>query len=143
MIGSDIACQSSSPMNAANISLLNAILLIALGSAGYFFSDKPSLTALIPAVFGALLLACQPGVRKHDKVVAHVAVLLTLVLLIALVMPLRSAVGQSDSAAIGRVTIMLLSTAFALVMFIKSFIDGKKQRQLESQTAGQTEANDG
>lgn len=118
-------------MTPANISLLNAILLIALGAAGYFLSDDPSPTALIPVVFGIGLLACQPGIRRHSHVAAHIAVLLTLLILVGLAMPLRGALGREDTAAIGRVTIMLLSTALALGVFIKSFIDARKARQSE------------
>lgn len=128
-------------MNVANPSLLNAILLIALGAAGYFLPADPSPTALIPVVFGIGLLICQPGIRKHNKTVAHIAVLLTLLILVGLAMPLRGAIGREDTAAIGRVTIMLLSTALALGMFVKSFIDARKQREAEIATAAMTESS--
>ena len=113
-------------MNAANLSLLNAILLIALGLAGYFTGGSP--TALIPVGFGAALLACNPGLRRENKAIAHVAVLLTLVILVALAMPLRSAINRGDNPAIGRIVIMLLSTALAMVFMIKSFVDARRSR---------------
>ena len=112
-------------MTAANISLLNAILLIAFGLVGYFTSETPSPTAFIPVAFGALIMASNPGVRRNNKVIAHVAVLLTLIVLVALVVPLRSAINREDSAAIGRLVIMLLSSALAMVFFIKSFTAGR------------------
>lgn len=118
-------------MNAANLSLLNAILLIALGIAGFVTSESPSPTAFIPVVFGALIMACNPGVRRNNKLIAHIAVLLTLLILLGLAMPLKGALGREDSAAIGRVTIMLLSTLLALVFFIKSFIDVRRSNSAE------------
>jgi len=63
-------------MNAASANLLNSIVLIAIGLWGYFETNAP--TAFIPVGFGAILLLCTPGVRKENKVIAHVAVLLTL-----------------------------------------------------------------
>ena len=115
-------------MRAHSASLLNALLLIALSAWGYFSSGAASFTALIPAAFGVLLLACYPGVKAENKVVAHIAVLLTLVVLLALFMPLRGALGREDPLAILRVGLMLASSALALAMFIKSFIDVRRAR---------------
>jgi hypothetical protein len=113
----------------ANISLLNAIVLIALGAWGYFGSETPSPTALIPVIFGVLLLFLNPGIRKHNKVVAHIAVVLTLLILLGLAMPLKGALGRSDTAAIARVAVMMATTVLALVVFINSFIQVRRARQ--------------
>ena len=115
-------------MNAANVSLLNAIVLVGVGIAGYFLSETPSKTAFIPVVFGVILFACNPGVRSNNKTVAHIAVLATLLILLGLAMPLMGAIKRSDSAAIGRVAIMLLTTVFAMVMFVRSFIEARKAK---------------
>ncbi|MEM7280722.1 MAG: hypothetical protein AAF438_03750 [Pseudomonadota bacterium] len=115
-------------MTAHVASLINAALLITMSAWGYFSSGNPSFTALIPGVVGVLLLACYKGVKEQNKIVAHIAVLLTLLILIALFMPLKGAIGRDDSAAILRVSIMLASTVVALVFFIKSFIDARKNR---------------
>ena len=109
-------------------SLINAIVLILVSCWSYFGSDTPSLTALIPAAFGGLLLTCYPGVKKENKIIAHVAVVLTLLILLALIMPLRGAWGGDDPVALVRVGLMMASTVFALVFFIKSFIDIRRQR---------------
>jgi membrane-bound ClpP family serine protease len=113
-------------MTPANVSLLNAVVLIALGLIGYFTSEDPSKTAFIPVVFGVILVACYPGVRKHNKTVAHLAVLATLLILIGLFMPLKGAIGRGDTAAIVRVVLMLVTTAAALVVFIRSFIQARR-----------------
>ena len=47
--------------------------------------DVQSPTALIPVGFGVILLLCTIGLKKENKIIAHVAVLLTLVILVALV----------------------------------------------------------
>ncbi|MEM7431071.1 MAG: hypothetical protein AAF351_03925 [Pseudomonadota bacterium] len=112
-------------------SLINAVVLIAMSAWAYLASDTPSVTAFIPAAFGVLLLACLPGVKAENKIVAHIAVLLTLVVLVALFMPLRGAIGREDTLAIVRVGLMMATTAFALAMFIKSFIDVRRNRASE------------
>ncbi|HBV62985.1 MAG TPA: hypothetical protein DEF45_08195 [Rhodopirellula sp.] len=57
------------------------ILLIANGAYGYLQSEQPSVTALIPAVVGTLILLCglvsaqKPGLAKHFM---HISALLGL-----------------------------------------------------------------
>ena len=109
------------------ISLIHAIALVTLGSFGYLSSDTPSVTALIPVVFGVLLLACNRGVKNENKVLAHVAVLLTLLIVIG-VKPLQGALGREDMAAAARVATMLGLSLVALATFVKSFIDVRKKR---------------
>ncbi|MCD0461466.1 hypothetical protein [Roseiconus lacunae] len=118
-------------MNIGNISLLNAIVLVVLGLWGYFGSETPSATALIPVVFGGILLLCNPGVRSKNKAIAHIAVLVTLLILLGLAMPLKGAIGRGDTMAILRVVVMLATTAWALYAFIQSFIAVRKQKAAE------------
>ena len=111
--------------------IINAAVLILLSSWGYLSADAPSLTALIPAAFGLLLLACSPGVKTEHKMVSHIAVLLTLVIIIALFMPLKGAISREDTLAVSRVCLMLISSTLAMMFFIKSFIDVRKRRQAQ------------
>ena len=115
-------------MKAHTASLSNAFLLILISAWAYIGAAEPSLTALIPAVFGFLLLACYPGVRSENKIVAHLAAVLTLLILVALIMPLRGAISREDSMAIFRIGVMMVSTLLAMVFFIKSFIDVRRRR---------------
>ena len=110
-------------------SLINAITLIVFGAWGYFASGDASFTALIPVGFGVVLLALNPGVKKENKVIAHIAVVLTLLILLGLVMPLKGSLGRGNMAAVIRVGAMMLTTVFALVVFVKSFIDARKNRK--------------
>ncbi|MEM7492468.1 MAG: hypothetical protein AAF296_03745 [Pseudomonadota bacterium] len=116
-------------MKAHTASLLNALTLIAMSAWAYFASETPSVTALIPAAFGVALILCLPGVKSENKIVAHIAVVLTLIVFVALFMPLRSALGRADTVAIIRIGLMMATTALAFVFFIKSFIDARKARE--------------
>ena len=113
-------------MKPHKISLIHAIALVALGSFGAMSSE--SMTAWIPTVFGVLLLACNRGVKNENKVLAHVAVLLTLLIVIGLVKPLQGALGREDLAAAARVATMLGLSVVALATFVKSFMDARKKK---------------
>jgi hypothetical protein len=115
-------------MKAHVASLINSVILIGFGLWAYLGSETPSKTALIPVVFGVVLLSLYKGIKKEDKIVAHVAVLLTLVILAGLAKPLTASIGRGDALAIGRVAVMIISTVVALVFFIKSFIDVRRAR---------------
>ena len=116
-------------MKAHTVSLINAAVLVALGLWGYFSSDTPSNTALIPVVIGVILLGLNNGVKRENKVIAHIAVVLTLLILLGLVMPFKGAIERSDTMAIIRVAIMLITTIWAMSAFIKSFRDARKARE--------------
>ena len=122
-------------MKAHTASLINAVLLIVLPLWGYLSSETPSVTALIPAFIGVALLVMNYGVKKENKIIAHIAVLLTLVILFGLIKPLMGALGRGDGLAISRVLVMIISTVFAMVFFVKSFIDARKRREKEAAEA--------
>jgi len=116
-------------MNAAVASLINAVALVGLGLWGYLGSETPSTTALIPVIIGVLLLLMNGGVKKENKVIAHIAVVLTLLILIGLIKPMMGAMDRGDTMATARVAIMILTTIMAMFYFIKSFRDARKARE--------------
>ena len=116
-------------MRAHSASLLNAISLIVLSLWGYLTSDTPSVTALIPTIVGVILLLCFTGVKNENKVIAHIAVLLTLVILFGLIKPLIGAFDRADNLAVFRVLVMILTTVFSMVKFVQSFIQARKNRE--------------
>jgi hypothetical protein len=116
-------------MKAHTASLMNALILIGFGLWAYLGSDSRSETALIPVGIGVVLLALYLGVKKENKIVAHIAVLLTLLILVGLVKPLLGALDRNDGLAVMRVIVMMASTVVALVFFIKSFIDVRRARE--------------
>lgn len=113
-------------MNAGNANLLNAVVLVGMGMWGYLGSASPSPTALIPVVIGVILFVMTNFIRNHHKVVSHIAVVLTLLILVALIKPLTGAMGRGDNMATMRIGLMMLTSAIAFVAFIKSFIDARK-----------------
>jgi hypothetical protein len=115
-------------MKVYQINIINALILILLGLWGYWGSETPSPTALIPVLGGALLLALFKGVKSGNKAVAHIAVILTLILLIGLLKPLTGALGRSDNVAIVRVAVMIISCSVAMVYFVRSFINVRRAR---------------
>ena len=113
-------------MKTYQANFLNSIVLIIIGLWGYFEVVSP--TALIPVFFGLVLLLCNGGVKKENKVIAHIVVLLTLLLLVALVgMRLPKSL---DSGGLGliRVIAMISTSTIAMVIFIKSFIANRKNK---------------
>ena len=115
-------------MKAHNTSLTNAILLITLPLWGFLTSESPSLTALIPTFIGVILLLMYKGLKKQNKVISHIAVLLTFIVLIGLIKPLTGEIDRNDNDALIRVLIMIFSSILAMTFFIKSFIDARKKR---------------
>ena len=113
-------------MSASKVNILNSICLITVGLWGYLEVTSP--TALIPVGFGAALAFCIPGLKKENKVIAHVTVLLTFVILIALVgMRLPKSIDQGGLGLI-RVLLMTGTCALSMVYFIKSFIANRKAK---------------
>lgn len=116
-------------MKAPQANLLNAAVLIIMGLWGYFGSDTPSMTALIPSIGGVLLLLMNNGIKTENKVIAHIAVVLTLLLVLALAMPLKGAIGRSDTMAMVRIGAMMITGILAMVAFIKSFKAARLARE--------------
>ena len=111
-------------MNAHIASLVNGIVLVVIGLWGYMESSSP--TSLIPVVIGVILLVLNKGVKNQNKVVAHIAVLVTL-LSFANIMPLLSALEDGRNEAAVRIIIMLSSSLYAMIYFVKSFIEARKK----------------
>ena len=114
-------------MKPHKISFVNAITLISFGLWGYVDVDY-SPTALIPVVFGVIILALYSGLKKENKTVAHIVVLLTFLILVGLVKPLMSTLESGSVMGITRVVLMMLSTLMALVIFVKSFIANRYKK---------------
>tara|TARA_B100001559_G_scaffold112926_1_gene94734 strand:+ start:1893 stop:2237 length:345 start_codon:yes stop_codon:yes gene_type:complete len=114
-------------MKPHKISFVNAITLISFGLWGYIDVDY-SPTALIPVIFGIIILILNPGLKRENKVVAHIVVLLTFLILGGLVKPLMSTLESGNTMGITRVSLMMLSTLMALIVFIKSFIANRSKK---------------
>lgn len=117
--------------NQAN--LLNALTLILMPLWSYLTYEgtieKPdqSITALIPLFLGVVLLLCNGGLKRENKMIAHIAVFITLIALIGLLKPLNAAIDDGRTLSIFRVVAMLITGSLAMITFIKSFIAARKK----------------
>jgi hypothetical protein len=119
----------------APITLVFGGLLIALGLVGYFEPgmlgeyDKVSMTSLIPAYIGGVLVLCglitlaKPAARKHAM---HLAALAGVIGLAGGFMPLvRSEFNFKKASAISGAVMIGLSALF-VILCIRSFINARK-----------------
>jgi len=117
-------------MNASKANLLNALTLIIMGGWGAYATQlESSWTPLIPVIGGLILLACQKGVAAENKMIAHIAVLVTLLLVLGVARPLMSAVGDGDTMGMVRTGAMVITGILAMVAFIGSFRAARKARE--------------
>lgn len=112
---------------------LFGLILIVLGVASYVLTGRTSMTAMIPAFFGAVflilaLVARKPDARKHAM---HAAVALALVGALA-VLP-RVAAGISAGNLARPAVLSQMATAIVLLIYIalgvRSFIEARRGRQ--------------
>lgn len=109
--------------------IINGVALVTMSLWGYFSSENPSPTAFIPTAFGVLFLVMHPGLKKENKIVAHIIVILTLVVLVSLYKPFSGAMERGDNLAILRIAIMILAGIVAMITFVKSFIDARRAKE--------------
>jgi hypothetical protein len=122
-------------------SLINSVILIIFGIWGFVetMGGDTNKSALIAPIFGLILLILNFGLKKENKIVAHIAVLLTLMISMALIYPLWKTVCPNPNDITGlvpefnmvrffRISIMLLSSFIAMATFIKSFIEARRNK---------------
>jgi len=118
-------------MKPGNANLLNAVMLIAMSIWGYKAGGaNASMTALIPLGFGAILIYFTNSIHNHNKTVAHIAVVLTLICLLSLIfMALPGALRRGGGPPVYRIGAMIVTGVISMIAFIMSFIAAKKERQ--------------
>jgi hypothetical protein len=121
--------------NVPGITIGIGVLLIVIGLAGYFPEQK-SMTALIPAGFGVVLLilgslAFQEKMRKHAM---HIAVLVGLLAFLGgVVMLIITALKGTIERplAFGMTVAMTAICGTFVALCVKSFIDARRRRQTQ------------
>ena len=104
--------------------LINSIALILMPLWAYICFDATpekeslSLTAMIPLILGVILLFCYNGVKNQNKMIAHIAVLVTLIAILGLFMPLKAAIADGRITSIFRVCVMLVTGLLAMIFFM-------------------------
>ena len=108
--------------------LINSIALISMSAWGYI--DTNSFTALIPSFFGVILLLLGTMLtnEKLVKLSAHLVVLFTLLILLALIIQVLPGVVERGGVGLIRVILMISTSAIAMIIFIKSFIKNRKSK---------------
>ena len=108
------------------------IVLIVLGLIGYFGTGRVSVTALIPAFFGAVfvilaLMARSDAARKHAM---HAAVAIALLGLLGTLVRLIPALGagQLTRPAVLAQLVMSMLLAGYVALGVKSFKDARRAR---------------
>jgi len=121
-------------MQPSKANLINSLILIVMPLWAYLTYESSnagstqSITALIPMFIGVVLLFCTNGIKNQNKIIAHIAVILTLLALVGLFKPLTSAISESRDLSIFRVSLMLIACIFSMITFVKSFITARKNR---------------
>tara|TARA_B100000287_G_C20666744_1_gene791963 strand:+ start:1370 stop:1750 length:381 start_codon:yes stop_codon:yes gene_type:complete len=125
-------------MKTSQANMLNVVSLIAMSLWAYFSYEPtpekttPSVTTFIPLFFGVILLLCNNGIKKENKTIAHIAVLITLLAIIGLTKPLNAAIDEERFMSILRVGIMMATGIVAMATFIKSFIHNRKKQAADN-----------
>ena len=108
-------------------------VLIGIGLVGYLATGAASLTALIPAMLGALLLilalvARSAEARKHAMHAAVALALLAVLGTLPRLLPALTAREFARPAVIAQAAMVLVLAVYVL-LGVKSFIDARRARQ--------------
>ncbi len=111
-------------MKPVQVNFINGLILAVVGLYGYFgvagADGNASPTALIPTAFGVLLIILGFFWEKAPKIVSHVVVVLTLVLLVMVTNRFLKVDAWDSKKYLFLAA--LISNAVALVVFIRSFV---------------------
>jgi hypothetical protein len=114
------------------VNLVYSITLMLVGILGFLLRyievGDFQFTALIPAFFGVVLISMNKGIRNQNKIIAHLAVGLTFILLaLCVVMLVRNLINHPF---INRKSVIffviILSSIFALYSYIIRFMSIRK-----------------
>lgn len=115
------------------VNLIYSVLVIAAGIFGllarYFEQGDWKFTALIPAIFGVVLLSMTGGMRKHNRIVAHLVVVLTLLLavMVTVMMSLNLGDGGGIDRKIAIFIVILAASIVALGYYVASFVAARRK----------------
>jgi hypothetical protein len=116
------------------------VALLILGIGGYFLTGMESPTALIPALFGLILVICGIIARNPDrrKMAMHIAVAVSLLGFLGsfrgLIGLARMAGGEAvmrPNAVIAQAVMAVLTLLFT-ILGVRSFINARRNRSMET-----------
>jgi len=112
---------------------LFGLILIVLGAASYWATGRTSVTALIPAIFGAIFVICalvarNESMRKHAMHVAVAVGLVGAIASLARVVPALTAGGDLARPAVISQIAMAAVLLTYVYLGVQSFIAARKAR---------------
>lgn len=112
------------------ITLVYGLLLIALGVSFYVATGQASVTALIPAFFGVVILVCailarRPNLLKH---VMHAAAALGLLAFLGGLPGLIKVIGGDAGNAAREQALMAVLSLLFVALAVRSFIEARRAR---------------
>ena len=118
-------------------SIISGALLILIGIIGYVFSivdGNASLTALIPAAFGLLLVIFGFLAKSNENLRKHLMHAAVLVALLGFLIPAGRLLSQMSNikvslAVLSQVAMSLICLVF-VILSVKSFVDARRNRQV-------------
>ena len=116
-------------------SIISGVLLILIGIMGYAFSifdGNTSLTALIPAAFGLLLVILGLLAKSKENLRKHLMHAAVLVGLLGFMIPTARLVSQGKNIQVSLAVLsqaaMALVCLFFVILSIQSFINARRNR---------------
>lgn len=120
----------------ANVTIGFGVLLSALGAVGYYGTGRTSLTALIPVIFGLLLVICgalarQEASRKNAMHAAAVVGLLGFLGPLRVLPQMVALVGRGEvahpAAVLDQLAMMVICGVF-VALCVRSFIAARRSQ---------------
>lgn len=115
--------------------IISGVLLVLIGIAGYIFgivNGNQSLTALIPAAFGFILLALGSAAKAKESARKHLMHAAVLVGLLGFIIPTGRLVSKYSeltvSLAVMLQFLMALVCLFFVILSIQSFVKARQNR---------------
>lgn len=112
-------------------------ILIIIGIVGYaygFFSGKPSVTAMIPAFFGLVLLLLGHFASARESLSKHLMHAAVLVALLGFILPAGRLISMIGKLTLNAAVISQLAMSVACLVFVvlavRSFVNARKNREI-------------
>ena len=116
-------------------SIVSGVLLILIGIAGYLFSiadGNTSLTALIPAAFGILLVIFGFVARTNENLRKHLMHAAVVVALLGFLIPMGRILSKLGDIKVSLAVMSQVSMALVCLLFVilgvRSFIQARQNR---------------
>ena len=116
-------------------SIISGVLLILIGIIGYVFSiidGNTSLTALIPAAFGLLLLIFGVIAKSNENLRKHLMHVAVIVGFLGFIIPTVRLVSQMSNIKVSLAVVsqaaMALICLFFVILSVQSFVNARRNR---------------